>query len=68
LKDRNLIDELAPLGLRGLEVFYPLHDADDVRDFRALAQRYGLAMTAGADFHDIRYHTRDIGPFLDLVT
>jgi 3',5'-nucleoside bisphosphate phosphatase len=77
LKDRVLIDELAPNGLRGLEVFYPLHDAEDVRIFRELAKRYGLVMTAGADFHDIRYHTRgvgmdverdDIAPFLDLVT
>lgn len=77
LKDRALIDELAPRGLRGLEVFYPLHDADDVQIFREKAERYGLVMTAGMDFHDIRYHTRgvgievaraDIGPFLDLVT
>jgi 3',5'-nucleoside bisphosphate phosphatase len=76
LKDRVLIDELAPKGLRGLEVFYPLHDAEDVRIFRDLAKRYGLVMTGGMDFHDIRYHTRgvgidvahdDIAPFLDLV-
>ena len=76
LKDRVLIDELAPNGLRGLEVFYPLHDPDDVADFRAVAKRYGLVMTAGMDFHDIRYHTRgvgmevareDIAPFLALV-
>ncbi len=76
LKDRALIDELASKGLRGLEVFYPLHDAEDVRIFRDLAKRYGLVMTAGMDFHDIRYHTRgvgieverdDISPFLDLI-
>jgi 3',5'-nucleoside bisphosphate phosphatase len=76
LKDRALIDELAPRGLRGLEVFYPLHDAEDVRIFRDLAKRYGLVMTAGMDFHDIRYHTRgvgieverdDISPFLNLI-
>jgi 3',5'-nucleoside bisphosphate phosphatase len=76
LKDRVLIDELAPNGLRGLEVFYPLHDAEDVQIFRDVAERYGLVMTAGMDFHDIRYHTRgvgievdrdDIAPFLDLV-
>jgi 3',5'-nucleoside bisphosphate phosphatase len=74
LKDRVLIDELAPNGLRGLEVFYPLHDAEDIRIFRDVAKRYGLVMTAGMDFHDIRYHTRgvgievdrdDIAPFLD---
>jgi 3',5'-nucleoside bisphosphate phosphatase len=76
LKDRVLIDELAPNGLRGLEVFYPLHDAEDVQIFRDLAKRYGLVMTAGMDFHDIRYHTRgvgidvekdDIAPFLNLI-
>ena len=76
LKDRGLIDELAQRGLHGLEVFYPLHDADDVRIFRELASRYGLVMTGGSDFHDIRYHTRGVGarveeddirPFLDLV-
>jgi 3',5'-nucleoside bisphosphate phosphatase len=77
LKDRVLIDELASHGgLRGLEVFYPLHDESDVAAFRAKAQEYGLVMTAGMDFHDIRYHTKgvgidvddaDIAPFLELV-
>lgn len=76
LKDRALIDELAPRGLRGLEVFYPLHDAQDVQIFTETAKRYGLVMTAGMDFHDIRYHTRGVGidvdagaiaPFLELV-
>lgn len=76
LKDRILIDELATQGLRGLEVFYPLHDERDVAEFRAKAREYGLVMTAGMDFHDIRYHTKgvgmevdgaDIAPFLDLV-
>jgi len=76
LRDRALIEALVPLGLRGLEVFYPLHDARDVAEFAAIARRHGLVMTAGADFHDIRYHTGGVGidvdetairPFLDLV-
>jgi 3',5'-nucleoside bisphosphate phosphatase len=76
LRDRVLIDDLAARGLRGLEVFYPLHEPDDVRDFREKAKRYGLLMTAGMDFHDIRYHTggvgievdeEDIRPFLDAI-
>ena len=61
LKDRAVLDELVPAGLRGLEVFYPSHDADDVRYFREKATYYGLAMTAGSDFHDIRYHTHGVG-------
>jgi predicted metal-dependent phosphoesterase TrpH len=76
LRDRVLIDELVPHGLRGLEVFYPLHAPEDVAEFRAKAKQYGLVMTAGMDFHDIRYHTQgvgieverpDIAPFLELV-
>ncbi|MBV8285213.1 MAG: PHP domain-containing protein [Candidatus Eremiobacteraeota bacterium] len=76
LKDRILIDELAGHGLRGLEVFYPLHDADDIAIFRDKAKQYGLVMTAGMDFHDIRYHTAGVGidvdagdirPFLELA-
>lgn len=76
LRDRILIDDLAQHGLRGLEVFYPLHEPADVAEFRAKAKQYDLVMTAGMDFHDIRYHTRgvgmeidpaDIAPFLDLV-
>lgn len=76
LKDRSMIPHLVELGIDGLEVFYPLHDANDVEQFRELASRHGLLMTAGADFHDIRYHTRgvgmeverdDIAPFLERV-
>lgn len=75
LRTPSLIDELADR-LDGLEVFYPKHDADEVAAFRAVAGTYGLAMTAGADFHDIRYHTggvgmevalEDVRAFLDLV-
>jgi predicted metal-dependent phosphoesterase TrpH len=78
LKDRELIADLAGagIGLRGLEVFYPLHDAADTREFAEMAKRYGLVMTGGMDFHDIRYHTKGVGmdvdaeaiaPFLELV-
>jgi predicted metal-dependent phosphoesterase TrpH len=76
LRDRHLIDDLVGHGLRGLEVFYPLHDEADTREFRETARKYGLVMTGGMDFHDIRYHTagvgmevnrEDIAPFLELV-
>ncbi|MGA7356350.1 MAG: PHP domain-containing protein [Candidatus Cybelea sp.] len=76
LKDRAIIDELVGHGLRGLEVFYPLHSPEDTREFRATAKRHNLVMTGGMDFHDIRYHTQgvgmdvddaDIAPFLEMV-
>lgn len=76
LKNRAIIDQLVGHGLRGLEVFYPLHSPEDTREFRATAKRHNLVMTGGMDFHDIRYHTQgvgievddaDIAPFLELV-
>jgi 3',5'-nucleoside bisphosphate phosphatase len=65
LRNRELIDELAPNGLRGLEVFYPLHEPADVAEFREKARQYGLVMTAGMDFHDISYHTQGVGMDVD---
>lgn len=76
LRDYDVIDELAAHGLQGLEVFYPTHEPMQVDYFRAKANALGLVMTAGSDFHDIRYHKRgvgaevderDIAPFLELA-
>jgi predicted metal-dependent phosphoesterase TrpH len=77
LKDESIIDELIGHGLAGLEVFYPTHNASQTALFRERAERHGLVMTAGSDFHDIRWNTRGVGmdveaadikPFLDLIT
>lgn len=77
LKDESIIDELVGEGLDGLEVFYPRHDAEDVARYRDVAERHGLVMTAGSDFHDIRYNVggvgmeveeRDIAPFLARIS
>jgi 3',5'-nucleoside bisphosphate phosphatase len=76
LKDETILDELADEGLVGLEVFYPTHSASQTAHFRARAAHYGLVMTGGSDFHDIRYNVRGVGmeidevdlkPFLELV-
>ena len=76
LKDYAIVEELVECGLQGLEVFYPAHEPMQVQYFRDQARRCGLVMTAGSDFHDIRYHKRGVGmevedddirPFLNLV-
>jgi predicted metal-dependent phosphoesterase TrpH len=76
LKDYNMIGELVEHGLKGLEVFYPTHEPAQVQYFRDQAKKHGLVMSAGSDFHDIRYHKRGVGAevdetdiraFLDLV-
>jgi predicted metal-dependent phosphoesterase TrpH len=77
LKDESIVEELAGAGLVGLEVFYPTHGPNQVAHYRALASRYGLVMTGGSDFHDLRYNPRGVGmeversdivPFLDLIS
>jgi predicted metal-dependent phosphoesterase TrpH len=76
LRDLGVLPELVEAGLGGLEVFYPAHGPGQVSYFRGLATRYGLVMTAGSDFHDVRWNVAGVGieverddirPFLDLV-
>jgi len=60
--DAAIVDDLCGAGeFDGIEIYYPLHDANDVARFEAKAREYGLLATAGADFHDIRYHARGVG-------
>jgi hypothetical protein len=42
---------LMELGLEGIECLYPLHDASQTRNFIALAEKLGLLVTGGSDFH-----------------
>lgn len=65
LRDYAIVESLAEHGLQGLEVFYPTHEAGQIQYFRDQAKRYGLVMSAGADFHDIRYHKRGVGMDVD---
>lgn len=48
---RPILDMLIPLGLDGLEVYYPDHTPAMVRELRAAAKKHGLVMGAGSDFH-----------------
>lgn len=75
-KDYSIVDELAERGAVGLEVFYPTHSPTQVSYFRSQAERLGLVMTAGSDFHDERWKSSVVGievepsdlePFLELV-
>lgn len=51
LDSYDLVPELVPLGLRGIERHHPDHTpVDHVRCAR-LAERYGLVCTSGSDYH-----------------
>jgi hypothetical protein len=65
LKDESIIDDLAAVGLVGLEVFYSTHTASQTTHYRETAARLGLVMTAGSDFHDARWNVRGVGMDVD---
>lgn len=51
----EVLDELVPAGVGGLELYYPIHSSKNRKQLSALANRYGLAVTGGSDYHgDIR--------------
>ena len=45
------VRQLADMGLDGIEVYYPNHSRSFRRRLMALAEKYGLLMTGGSDYH-----------------
>lgn len=52
-KNLELIPELVEAGLDGLEAWHPSHTQDDVKEIMDLAEKYGLILTGGSDFHGL---------------
>jgi predicted metal-dependent phosphoesterase TrpH len=57
----NLILRLIEEGLKGIEVYYPEHSPLEVAQYKTLAERYGLLITGGTDYHGIEKNGLDIG-------
>ncbi|MBC7232069.1 MAG: PHP domain-containing protein [Chloroflexi bacterium] len=51
LQINHLVPELAAHGLVGLEVYYPGYTPDEIDFLLSLANKYGLLVTGGTDFH-----------------
>ncbi|MGE5553877.1 MAG: PHP domain-containing protein [Betaproteobacteria bacterium] len=49
--DADLIAGLTEEGLRGIEAYYPTHDAGETARFLQLAERLDLIPTGGTDYH-----------------
>ncbi len=60
-KLEDLIAKLHGHGLEGIEVYYPEHTEGQRRFYRYLAQRYGLLITGGSDFHGLNKEGADLG-------
>ena len=48
---RPVIESLVPLGLDGIEVYYPDHTPAVIEDLNVLARQHKLVTTVGSDFH-----------------
>ncbi|MDP3478832.1 MAG: phosphoesterase, partial [Desulfoprunum sp.] len=51
LKLPAVLEQLVPLGLDGLEGYYPTHSAKIRRKILEIANKFGLILTGGSDFH-----------------
>lgn len=48
---RPIVESLIPLGLDGVEAFYPEHTPEMTDQLRLFARQHNLIMTGGSDFH-----------------
>ncbi len=46
-----LLSELVPMGLKGIEVYYPSHSPEETDYFLELTEKFDLLPTGGSDFH-----------------
>ena len=51
LSDNALISDFVKAGIMGLEAYYPEHTAFQTEEFLKIADKYGLLVTGGSDFH-----------------
>ena len=54
---RQVIRELAALGLNGIEAYHSHHDAEERLYFTRLANQLGLIITGGSDYHGFKTRT-----------
>ncbi len=51
LNHDELIPGLVSAGMQAIEVYHPDHGVETVARYRAIADRHGLAVTGGSDYH-----------------
>jgi len=63
----DMVGELAPLGLAGLEVYTPYADDEQVTEFERIVRTHRLAATGGSDFHGESKPTHKLGYYREGV-
>lgn len=57
----KLVSELTDVGLIGIEAIYSTYSTSEERQIRSLAQKYGLLVSGGSDFHGSNKPGLDLG-------
>jgi predicted metal-dependent phosphoesterase TrpH len=57
----RLVEAMAEVGMKGLEVDHPDHGPEARAYYRAVAERLGLVATGGSDCHGTRYDPIRLG-------
>lgn len=60
LRERMLTD-MKNCGLTGIEAYYSTHSSADVEYIKSLAQKHGLLLSGGSDFHGINKKDLELG-------
>lgn len=47
----RIIKKFKPMGLRGLECYYCMYTEEEIENLKNIAEKYGLAISAGSDYH-----------------
>lgn len=62
--DDAIVERLCQMGIEGIEAFYPQHEAADTARYLEVADRYGLIVTGGSDFHGFQTrYPQELGIF-----
>lgn len=64
LDSYELVEELVPLGLRGIEKYHCSHNEEALIKIQQLADKYQLFVTGGSDFHGLYGTEGTIGSFI----
>jgi predicted metal-dependent phosphoesterase TrpH len=69
LAKASFLEEFIPMGIDGIEVWHPDHYQWEIDNFIAIAQKNGLFMTGGSDFHgeQDRHNLFDVIPVPQVV-
>lgn len=63
-KNEELIEELIPYGLDGIEIYHPKHSLENINLLEKIAKKNNLLITGGTDFHgDVDSKYIEIGSF-----